>query len=513
MKSFFKKHLWLILVVLLATVLRFYNLSSNPPSLSWDEAAIGWNAKSMFHTRRDEFGTRLPLAFRSFGDYKAPLYIYLTAPVVGFFGLTEINIRLVSVLAGIASIVVIYLITEKLFNKKTALVSAALLAITPWSILISRGAFEQNLALFFILLGIYWFITALKKTIWLIPSAISFGLSLYTYHSPKIFVPIFVLSSLLIYRKKLFTKKTKYYLLSSAILGIVLLLPLIKATFTSSAALRFTGTSIFYKNDVRQPFTPKLFTQLAKNYLVHYSPSFYWQGVSDNFRTQTKDFGLLLTTTAPFLIYGLYIVIKNRQKDWAKFLLAWLFIGPIAAAIGRENPHPIRAMNMLPALLIITALGTTSIIKQFKSLKPWIIALLLINLSLFLNHYFTQYSIYSASDWQYGYKQVAEIAKKYENQVNKIVITSHYGQPHIFNLVYQNRDPAFVFNGGMVKYIYYDISWFDDSRYKDVLLIGSPKEIPETPETLIKQINFPDGSPAFRVVKTKGDVIIDGAVL
>ena len=171
-------------------------------------------------------------------------------------------------------------------------------------------------------------------------------------------------------------------------------------------------------------------------------------------------------------------------------------------------------MNILPSLLITASLGMSSFIKKYQ--KPAIIlisGLILINLFLFLNHYLTHYPIYSAPDWQYGYREVSQLAEKYDSEVNKIIFTSHYGQPHIFTLVYQNRDPAFVFNGGMLKYIYHQIKWFDDSRYKDVLLIGSPEEIPEHPETLIDQINFPDGSPAFRIVKTKGDEIIDGAVL
>jgi len=508
-----KKYFWLILIIILAAVLRLYNISNNPPALSWDEAAIGWNAKSIFHTRRDEWGTRLPLTFRSFGDYKAPVYIYLTAPLVGFFGLNEINIRLVSVLAGITSVIVLYLLVEKLINKKTALISSALFAITPWSILISRGAFEQNLSLLFILVGVYFFTLALKRILWLFPSAASFILSLYTYHSPKIFVPIFILTILSIYKKKLINKKNRNHLIAVAILGAVLLTPLAKATFSSGAALRFSGTSIFYEKEAKKPLSLKLFKSISSNYLTHYSPSFYFKGVTENFRTQTKQGGLLLLTTTPFLLYGLFFLFKNRQKNWAKLLFSWLFIGPVAAAIGREAPHSIRAMNMLPALLIISSLGINLTIKRFQSFKKPIILLFIVNLSFFLYHYFIQYPIYSAPDWQYGYKQVAKIAQEYESQVNKIVITSDYGQPHIFNLVYQQRDPTFVFNGGMLRYIYYDIDWFDDSRFKDVLLIGSPEEIPKHPENLIKQINFPDGSPVFRIVKTKGDVIIDGAVL
>ena len=515
MKNIIKKYFWLILIVVLATALRFYQLNSNPPSLSWDEAAIGWNAKSIFHTRRDEYGTRLPLVFKSFGDYKAPFYIYATAPIVGVLGLNPVNIRLLSVLAGISSVVVLYLLTEKLTGDKTiARVSSFLLAVTPWSVMMSRGAFEQNLALLFILVFIYFFSLSLKKPIFLYFSSLFFSLSLYTYHSPKIFAPIFLLSLVIIYRKKLFTPKLSRHIIGASILGIVLVIPLLKSTFNQGGAMRFQSTAIFYKNDQKLPFDFKLLKKLTSNYLVHYSPSFYFSGTKDNFRTQLKNQGILLWITAPFLIIGLLQLIKQRHKSSSKLIIAWLLIGPMAAVIGKEAPHVIRAMNMLPALLIITSIGVAKTIKQYKKPAIYLISVLtLLNLIFFLHHYLTNYPIYSAPDWQYGYKQVSRLAKKYDSEVNKIVITSHYGQPHIFTLVNQNRDPAFVFNGGMRKYIYYQIKWFDDSRFKDVLLIGSPKEIPEHPETLVEEINFPDGSPAFRVVKTKGDVIMDGAVL
>ncbi len=277
--------------------------------------------------------------------------------------------------------------------------------------------------------------------------------------------------------------------------------------------MRFQGTSIFYDQKEKLPLNLELVKKLTTNYLAHYNPSFYYSGVQKNFRSQLKNQGILLWITAPFLVIGLIQLIKQRQKSSSKLTLAWILLGPIAAVVGKETPHAIRAMNMLPALLLTTALGAKKIIFQSKKSLIIIASLTLVNLGFFLYHYLTVYPVYAAPDWQYGYKQVSQLAEKYDSEVNKIIITSHYGQPHIFTLVYQDRDPIFVFNGGMLKYIYYKINWFDDSRFKDVLLIGSPLEIPEHPETLVEQINFPDGTPAFRVVKTKGDQIFDGAVL
>ena len=198
MLPWIKKYWKLLAVIVLAIFLRFYNLSSNPPSLSWDEAAIGWNAKTIFHTRRDEFGTLLPLSFQSFGDYKSPVYIYLTAPVVGLLGMSEVNVRLVSAIAGVLSIILIYLITKELFfNKKyLPLISATLLAITPWHIIMSRPAFEPNLALFFILSAVFFRLKSFKNPKLLILASLSVVASLYTYHSPKIFLPLLILGSI-----------------------------------------------------------------------------------------------------------------------------------------------------------------------------------------------------------------------------------------------------------------------------------------------------------------------------
>src|SRR3989344_1855918 len=181
--SFLKKSWQLIAIIFLAAVLNLFWLNRVPPGLNWDEAAIGWNAKTIWHLRLDEFGTRLPISFKSFGDYKAPLYIYLTAPVVGLFGSSELSVRLVSVVAGITSVGIMYFLGGP--------VAAVLLAITPWHILLSRPALEANLALMWVLGGIWLFLQGIKRPVFFIASALSFVLSMYSYQSPKIFVPIF----------------------------------------------------------------------------------------------------------------------------------------------------------------------------------------------------------------------------------------------------------------------------------------------------------------------------------
>src|SRR3989344_8659431 len=144
----------LILIATLALVLRLYQLGANPPSLDWDETAHGYNAYSVLKTGRDEYGHKFPLYFRSFDDYKPPLYTYLVVPSVALFGLTDYAVRFPSAFIGFLAVIFTYFMTlELLKSKKIAYFAAFFLSISPWHLQFSRVAFETNSAVFFSVLG------------------------------------------------------------------------------------------------------------------------------------------------------------------------------------------------------------------------------------------------------------------------------------------------------------------------------------------------------------------------
>ncbi|PIP52664.1 hypothetical protein COX09_00210 [Candidatus Beckwithbacteria bacterium CG23_combo_of_CG06-09_8_20_14_all_47_9] len=471
------------LVLSLAAILGFFRISRVPPALNWDEAAIGWNAKTIWEMHLDEFGTRWPISFRSFGDYKAPLYIYLTAPVVGIFGSNEISVRLVSVMAGITSVGLMYFIG--------GFAAAVLLAISPWHILLARPALEANLALMWILAGIYLFkLAGEKRPILLIGSAISFVLSMYSYQSPKIFVPVFVLGLLIIYRSAL--KPVWRWLIIAGVIAGAAIYPLIKDGL-GAGGRRFAMTSVFYQPANNLPLT------LAKNYLAHWSPRWLFLSGGETGRSQMRQTGMLLFVTAPFFIIGLMALWKKRKKAWSRVLFWWLLTAPVPAMIGFEVPHPIRAYQLLPVLTIITAVG----IKEFSTRSRLILyTLLVVNSLYFFYQYFIIYPVESARDWQYGYKQAAVVAREWEDRVDKVIISSYYGQPYVFTYWYQDRRPQSIFWGGAIKYLFRPVKLDGDKLLPNTLIIGSPEDIPSGSEGIIKEIYFPDGSVAFRVIKT-----------
>jgi hypothetical protein len=149
-------------------------------------------------------------------------------------------------------------------------------------------------------------------------------------------------------------------------------------------------------------------------------------------------------------------------------------------------------------LILVTALG----FDQIRHRKIWLWLLLFINAGYFAYHYFNTYPIETARDWQYGYKEAAAVASEWEDQVDKIIITSYYGQPYVFTYWYQDRDPQAIFWGGAIKYLFRAVKLKEDRLLPRTLLIGSPTEIPADTSGIIKEIYFPDGKVAFRVVKT-----------
>ncbi len=160
------------IILLIAAFLRFYQLTTIAPSLTWDEVAWGYNAYSLGIDGRDEFGKFLPYQYlESFGDFKPPMYAYLDLLPIKFLGLNEFAVRFPSALFGVLTILMTFFLVKRIFGDKhelVALLSALFLAISPWHIMLSRAAFEANVATFFIVFGVWAFLAGVQNHKWYI---------------------------------------------------------------------------------------------------------------------------------------------------------------------------------------------------------------------------------------------------------------------------------------------------------------------------------------------------------
>lgn len=161
------------LIILLALLLRIIGISLHPPGFTPDEASFGYDAYSLLKTAKDQWGEPWPITSRSFGDFKLPLYTYLTIPSVTVFDFNEFAVRLPNALFDTLSILVTYLLANRLFGStRIGILASLLLAISPRHISLSRGAFEASLTTFFMPLGVFAFLKEVKKPRWILISAL-----------------------------------------------------------------------------------------------------------------------------------------------------------------------------------------------------------------------------------------------------------------------------------------------------------------------------------------------------
>lgn len=197
--KFFNKNLpaqasiFLILILIFAFVLRIVLLGQVPKGLHADEASFLLNSLSIKETLKDEDGRLMPLFLESLTDPKPALYSYLQIPFISVLGNTTFASRLPSAIMGVLSIYLAFKIFESLGDRKYALLTAFLISISPWHIILSRSTQEVIMSLTFSLLSIWIFIKVIQSKKLKISQfgilTLSCLLAMYSYHSAKIFLP------------------------------------------------------------------------------------------------------------------------------------------------------------------------------------------------------------------------------------------------------------------------------------------------------------------------------------
>jgi len=555
-----KKKIFLFVIFVVAVVLRFYRIDSIPPSLTWDEAAWGYNAYSLGMDGRDEFGRFLPIDYlESFGDYKPPLYAYLTVLPVKLFGLNEFAVRFPSALFGSLTVLVTYFLVKEIFfrqkedkkekmDKKTdtilnytPLVTTGLLAISPWHINLSRAAFEANIASLFIITGIWLFLYSLRTKSWLlVVSSISFVLSLYTFNTARIVVPLLGTILMAAFFKKLWNMKqiVRFMLTPQAQLryqevNIFSDLSIVKDANTSMQ----TDYNILHDkgycpecDPVSQkeiPFWSRIIhnrryryaIEFIRHYVHHFRPSFLFIQGDGNPKFSTQDVGQFYLWSAPFLILGLLYLIREKRGFWW-FVPLWLLIGIIPAATARETPHALRIETTLPTWQILTAYGVLTallFIKQHirsaflkKSAYSILTLVLALNVLYYLHGYYVFYPKEYSEHWQYGYKEAITYAQSEYENYDAIVVTTELGRPYIYALFYTRFSPIKFRSTAQIErevYGFVHVNQFDKfyftndthttaRKFKHPLVIDVPNNVPDK-VPVIKTFNLLSGEPAL----------------
>ncbi len=493
----------LITILIIATFFRFFWLTKSPPALNWDEVSIGYNAYSILKTGRDEWGKSFPLFFKAYGEYKLPGMIYASIPAIALFGLNDFAIRFTPAVIGVIAVYVLYLLGKELFDEKTGLLAASLLAISPWHVHLSRASFEAGLAFLFLELGMFYFIKFLKKPKSIFPMLLAtcyLILSIYSYNSARILIPLLALAYLFLFRHRFRQLSKRSFIILFSIL--LLALPAYLQLTKPEARIRLDTLSILHNRGFLQQIgesrgytklpspLPQLihnkYTHLAYtvffNYLKTFSTEFLFFQGSHYTQRSVQGIGLLYLFELPLLFFGL---LKLKNKTAKKIIYPWLLLAPIPSAITIDAPSALRSLNLLPPLLLIEAVGAVYLFKLICSksliLKLTLTAFILWNIAYFSYRLFYVYPIKYASDWQWGYKQAVQKSMAYYPQVKHIYFTTKYGEPYMYFLFYSHYDP-YKFQTTKVERTTDKTGWvhvvsFDKFYFTDFAGLQSPKEV------------------------------------
>jgi hypothetical protein len=462
-----------ILIFLLAFIIRVYHLDLVPTGLNRDEAALGYTAYSILKTGRDEYGKVLPLSLESFGDWKLPLYSYVSIPAVLFLSLSETSVRIVSSFVGTLSsglvfFLILFAFADFVKKRRLALLSMILFAVSPWSVHFSRVASEANLAVFLTLFALVIFFWRKNSKLRLIVSGLILSFTLLTYHGNHIFSPLLFLGlcRFLFLNQKSWAKLLSFVVPFLFVAAVIFSQTLFSANKTKLSGLTPLSDPYLLYSRVTQmqsdyPVPGSIESKLFDNkvgfligrfldgYIKSFSPEFLFISGGTNLQHNIPYIGNMYIIESVFLLFGLFALFHKKYNSRFIFVY-WLLISPLGAAITKDAPHSARMLSILPVPQIITALGIIFFIGVFSQKKFFHLIILVIsvlftlNISLYFSRYFIHFPKVREDVWGGGYKELVSRVLPILSNYPEVIMDKPGNSPYIYFLFYGKMNPSYV---------------------------------------------------------------------
>ncbi|OGM21169.1 hypothetical protein A2771_02795 [Candidatus Woesebacteria bacterium RIFCSPHIGHO2_01_FULL_38_26b] len=419
----------IVAIFIFGLFLYFYKLDKVPSGFYIDEALPGYNAYSLLKTGKDEYGKYFPTALRFYGSYNPPLYTYLTIPSIYLFGLNVFAVRVPSVVFGLLSSLVIYILLKQsgmIKNKWVLLTGLFLFIICPWNILYSRVGYEVSLGFLLLSIGVLTFWLGLKKGQWLIISFLMFSLSTYAAYAERFLAPLLILVTLIFFRKEFFGKNLNRYTLIGLLLAFITQIPHLFLMTTpaffpkSDESIVSLVTSSFQANSIylgKLVFILNILREFFSHYIAYFSPrNLFFLPDPDLQRSVPELPVFYFWMLIPYLA-GIYWLFKNKEKMFVKYLTILFLLFPIPAALTKDPFSTHRALPFLLPTLLLIVFGLDLLLKKLNT-KVWfpiLTFLIVVSLIFLWRGYFVLLPKERAIYWGNGVDILAaEISKNHD---------------------------------------------------------------------------------------------------
>lgn len=364
----------LVAILLVAAALRLVDLRRSPPGLHQDEAVNAWNAYCLLETGMDQAGVRWPIFYtRAIGDNRSTLFIYTMLPFQALGGLNVWTTRLPAAMGGILSVWLLFYVGSRLFDRRVGLVAAALLAVSPWHLQLTRWGLEASQGALLALASmaaILWAGFPLRESDeaprpWkALVAGVVTGVSCYGYPAIRIFLPVFLLGAVVVTgRAWIHLMKSRAGIAAVAALALGLSVtfgPLAWKHVTDHERIgrRGEATWVWESTDTAGQRIEKV----LERYAIHFGPGFlFFTGDTSEIQSPPGS-GEFYGYEIPLLLAGLFVTLRRlRRSRSARVLLVWVLAYPAGDCLSaHDGVHALRSFPGIGGLVLVSAVGAVA---------------------------------------------------------------------------------------------------------------------------------------------------------
>jgi 4-amino-4-deoxy-L-arabinose transferase-like glycosyltransferase len=275
----------------------------------------------------------------SVGDFHPPIFYWFLDLWTKFFGSNVIVLRLSSVLFSLVTIYFVYLIGNKIKNKKIGILAALFLAFNPLFVYYSQELRMYSMATMWLIIGLYYFVK-IKNKKYNIKDLVIFnlmmGLAFGTFYGS-----IFLIASFAFYF--LIKKEWKLFWLTNIGTGlaIIILIPLLLTQVKNSQIMLVQITNwtlvlgkVNFKNLLLIPLKFSLGRISFYPKILYYLMGVIWS----------------------LIIFG-WVLKNKKESNWLKIFLVMPLILAIIFSIKSPLLQYFRFLYLVPIMCLVLAIN------------------------------------------------------------------------------------------------------------------------------------------------------------
>ncbi len=506
-----KKHLFAIALFTLLVAafgIRFFALGRVPVGMTDDELRETYSAQALWQ------GSTLPFLFVVDNFSFNPIPIYITAPIVGIFGVSMATARAPYAIAGFLAVLGTFLLVRRLTgNKWLALAAAFCMTFNVWAVQLSRIAYEAGFALLFYTWGTYVFLGVAKKhPVRSVAGAmVLFFLAFNSYDATKfLYVPLLIL--LCIFLSRHVNRRILYTIACFALATVLIFV----GTYGVQPRVRGSQFTVFQNTGAADAAvisarsassSPEFLKRIYHNRITYFSDVFfrhylYTFSMEYLFFNQEASgiYSLWLRGSFYFLelpllaLGGLYIFLKQRRVF--AFSVTAMAIAAISAGIGPEPfTYATRASFVLPWLSMFIGGGIVYLLELTKKYRVAVVLTILLlyvfSIVGYLNQYYFEWSKNNAVYFSKGVEGLVRyLAPRSDGKIIEIANMNNAFFLHWALIT--GRDPDTISNIVILPSCKATVA----DLAPDVVYAANPSCSKEKPSHVIL---LPDGTPQWAI--------------